>query len=104
LGDVLGLGARADHAQNQVEDTVAVLPDYLIEGFFIPPHQSRNQKSLGQAHLKRRPRTRGAQATRVGRISRDGRGQRGRENGLHISIDSVAAEKFHGAVDKHWAV
>jgi len=31
LGDVLGLGARADHTQDQVEDTVAVLADDLVE-------------------------------------------------------------------------
>jgi hypothetical protein len=66
LGDVLSFGALADHAQDQIEDAVAMQAHHLIEGFLVPSDQPGNQESLGQTHLKRRPRVRGTQPTGVG--------------------------------------
>jgi hypothetical protein len=81
-----------------------VLANHFIEGFLVPVDQPGNQKSFGQAHLKRRPRARGAQPTGVGCLGCDGRRRCGREGSLHISMDSVAAEKFRGPGNKQPSV
>jgi hypothetical protein len=95
LGDVLGFGSRAHHAQDQVENTVAVEADDLVEGVFIPLDQSGNQQSFGEAHLKGRAWPLAANKARLAGVGSRERGRRrAREKSLHISIDSVAEEKF----------